>query len=100
MAHIKTDTNINNHLIIVFRGKKSNILFDENLENYFQKYVFLEHVEEDEANEEEFWRRLIAALKSKRLVNGALDFMREEDYVEEEPIAISHDIIILWKCGF
>lgn len=39
MAHIKTDKNINNHLIIVFRGKTTNILLDENLENYFQKYV-------------------------------------------------------------
>ncbi|CAG2204919.1 unnamed protein product [Mytilus edulis] len=71
MAQNKTNNNHDNHLIIVFRGKKTIKFSEKNFGNYFQKFVFLEHVEGDEANEVEFWRRMKAALKSKRLANGA-----------------------------
>ncbi|XP_063425436.1 toll-like receptor 7 [Mytilus trossulus] len=71
MAQEKTNNNNENHLIVVFRGKKTTKFSEKDFEKYFQKFVFLEHVEGDEVNEVEFWRRMKAALKSKRLANGA-----------------------------
>lgn len=92
MVRIKTDEKGYNHLFVVFRGRKNRIEMDKDFEHYFQKYIFLEHVEEDETEDMDFWKRLQIALKSRPIANYAfLDIVLEDDTDEGVRIVQQHE---------
>ncbi|CAC5378868.1 unnamed protein product [Mytilus coruscus] len=82
IARLKTDEKGYNHLIVVCRGRKTNLRMERDFESYFRKYIFLEHVEEVE-EEERFWKRLQMALVFRPITNfDPLDIVLEDDIVE------------------
>ncbi|XP_071159538.1 toll-like receptor 5 [Mytilus edulis] len=86
-ARLKTDEKAYNHLIVVCRGLQTNLRIEREFESYFQKYIVLEHVEDDEKEDNEFWKRLQMALDSRPITNcDPIDIVLEDNIDEEAKI--------------